>query len=77
MIVRKSKNQYRVDLGKVLPSPYTPAGIDEARQWCTETFGLGGRNKHCRWRYGWVYREADYFYFKEEKDALYFVLRWS
>lgn len=23
------------------------------------------------------YRETDYFYFKDEKDALYFVLRWS
>ena len=76
MIVRKSKNQYRIDLGKIM-APYTPENLNEAQSWCTENFGPGGKNKSSRWRYGWVEREADYFYFKEEKDALYFVLRWS
>jgi hypothetical protein len=77
MIERKSKNQYRIELGKVLPKPYTTENKDEVMQWCKEHFGPGGRHTNCKWRYGWVERTSDYLYFKSEQDALYFVLRWS
>ncbi len=77
MIVRKSKNQYRIELGKVLSKPYDNQDKNEVMEWCKEHFGPGGRNSHCKWRYGWVDRTSDFFYFKSEQDALYFVLRWS
>lgn len=77
MIKRKSKHEFRVSLGDTGLVPYTPGGLDEVKNWCAETFGSGGRNKKCRWRYGWIHRQEDYFYFKSEKDALFFVLRWS
>ncbi len=77
MIVRKSKNQYSIELGKVLSKPYTTEDKDEVMQWCKEHFGIGGRHTNCKWRYGWVDRTSDFFYFKSEQDALYFVLRWS
>jgi hypothetical protein len=77
MIVRKSKNQYRIELGKVLSKPYGPEDKHEVMEWCKEHFGTGGRNRHCKWRYGWVEKTSDYFYFKNEQDAMYFVLRWS
>ena len=77
MIKRKSKHEYVVDFGKIIPLPYTPDDLKEAIKWCTSMLGAGGRNKKCRWRYGWVHRNTDTFYFKHEQDALYFVLRWS
>ena len=66
-----------MSLGDTSQVPYTPTGIREVIDWCTETYGPGGRNKKYRWRYGWVYREKDTFYFRTEKDALFFALRWS
>lgn len=77
MIERKSKHEYRVHLSRITPKPTTVDELKEAIDWCITTFGPGGRNKKCRWRYGWVHRSADYFYFRNEKDALFFVLRWS
>jgi len=77
MIVRKNKNEYRVELGKVLSYPYTLDDINSIMEWCKDNFGFSGTGKNNKWRYGWVQGASDYFYFKSEKDALYFVLRWS
>ena len=77
MIKRKSKHEFRIGMGSTSLVPYTPEQLREVRDWCTEVFGPGGRNSKCKWRYGWVNREEDTFYFRNEKDALFFMLRWS
>lgn len=76
MITRKSKNQFVVSV-PIGNAPVTNDEVREMRNWCTQTFGAGGRNPKCVWRYGWVIRSSDLFYFKKERDALMFVLRWS
>lgn len=73
MIARKSKHEYRVEIPT--KKSYTNDDLYEIIHWCTQTFGEGGRNQKCRWRYGWI--KTDIFYFRNEKDAMYFVLRWS
>lgn len=59
---------------------FSPAWADpeqeEIRQWCTASFGPGGRNKRCAWRYGWTDTTNNY-YFKHEKHVMLFMLRWS
>lgn len=77
MIERKSKHEFRVKLGDTSIVPYTAQGLREVIEWCTEIYGPGGRNKKYKWRYGWVHRDKDVFYFREEKDAFFFTLRWS
>ena len=77
MITRKSKHEYRISFGKTVPKPYTPEELRQALKWCEEIFGPSGRNKKYRWRFGWADRYEDYFYFRTEKDALFFLLRWS
>lgn len=70
--VRKGKNKHVV--------LFSPAVMDdehcELREWCTQIFGPGGRNKKYRWRYGWT-NTANTYYFKNAKDATMFILRWS
>ena len=77
MIKRISKHEFRISLGDTSLVPYTPEQLEEVRNWCTEVFGPGGRNPKYKWRYGWVYRQKDTFYFRNEKDAMFFLLRWS
>jgi hypothetical protein len=77
MIKRKSKHEFIISMGSTSLVPYTPEQLREVRDWCTEVFGPGGRNSKYKWRYGWVNRETDTFYFRNEKDALFFALRWS
>ena len=72
MITRKSKHEYRVSLKGLATTD-----LHETRDWCSNILGPGGRNKKCKWRYGWTQHNDDMFYFKTEKDALHFVLRWS
>jgi hypothetical protein len=68
---RKSKYKYKITV---------PASRDtnnrEMRDWCTQTFGPGGRHKALRWRFGWTGVD-DTFYFKNGKDVSMFLLRWS
>lgn len=76
MIKRKSSHEYIVDIREGKPSIYDHAEeLLKMRSWCHDTFGPGGRNKSCRWRYGWTHTR-NYFYFKYEKDALFFCMRW-
>jgi hypothetical protein len=42
-------------------------GIDDAYNWCLETFGPPGHR--------WFYRPGK-FYFKNNKDYMWFELRW-
>ena len=83
MIERVSKHEYKVAVK--INKPYAEADDDlrEIIKWCQEKFGRGGRNKKYVWRYGWIAgrRPAiagreDTFYFKFEKDALFFCMRW-
>ena len=80
MIVRVSKHEYKVAVKKI-NKPYDEEDDDlrEIIKWCKENFGVGGRNKKCIWRYGWIrnYNNTNNtFYFKFEKDALFFCMRW-
>ena len=77
MIERKSKHEYRVCLGNTSLVPYTPGQLHEVLEWCQAIYGPGGRNKKYKWRYGWLARGKDTFYFRNEKDALFFTLRWN
>lgn len=72
MIIRKSKHEFRVTLTGLMTNDR-----HETKEWCTTTLGPGGRNKKCKWRYGWTQTTNDIFYFKSEKDALHFALRWA
>ena len=72
MIIRKSKHEFRVVL-----TEKSTTDVRNMRDWCSETFGNGGRNPKYRWRYGWLQDYDDVFYFRSERDALYFDLRWA
>lgn len=67
--------------GKVFGQPYytaEPKGIswDAMEDWCKETFGptpkTGVWEPLGRW-----YMNAERFWFRDEKDRMLFVLRWS
>lgn len=66
--IRKGKHKHIVQ--------FSPRRADhhEVREWCTEQFGPGGRQK--RWRYGWTNVDNNY-YFKSPRDAMIFTLRWG
>lgn len=49
----------------------------EIEKWCRDTFGESGRNHKYRWRRNWTVNFPLRFYFKNEKDATVFMLRWS
>lgn len=74
MITRKSKHEFRVKVpvGNLVNTDLLAAMKD----WCFTTFGTSGRNSEHRWRHGWVPGGQDIFYFRNEKDALLFTLRW-
>lgn len=74
MIKRKSKHEYRIDLNP----KYTHDELHEMLAWCKENFGEGGRNNKCLWRYGWITKNVKYvLYFRHEKHALFFCMRWT
>ncbi len=68
----KGKNKHRV----IFTPAWADCEHDEIRQWCEQTFGPGGRNKKCRWRYGWT-NVGNVYHFKEKRDAQFFILRWA
>lgn len=72
-VTRKGRNKYIVAIPLVDISNEKHLDMSS---WCTDQFGRGGRNKQCRWRYGWV-NSVDTYHFKHETDALMFVLRWT
>lgn len=76
MFKRKSKREFIVSI-PTGPKPVTVDDVREMRQWCSERFGPGGRNSKYKWRYGWVERTSENFYFRKEHDAMMFVLRWA
>jgi hypothetical protein len=85
MITRKSNNEYQVVIPpklkkKILDYDTLILNHDTLREmiaWCVGTFGQGGRN--LRWRYagGNVNKHGDIFVFKNERDAMWFRLRWA
>ena len=68
----KGKNKHKV----IFSPAWAQSEHYEIIKWCEEQFGPGGRNKKCRWRYGWTSSDNVY-HFKQAKDAMLFVLRWS
>lgn len=74
MIVAERKSKYKT---KVTFEPSWAIGEHaKIKEWCEERFGPSGRGKHLRWRFGWTDR-CDTYYFKHQKDATMFMLRWS
>jgi hypothetical protein len=71
MMVSERKSKYKT---KVM---FNGSGQQQGdmHEWCTRTFGPGGRNKHLRWRRGWTENNTT-FYFRNQKDASMFILRW-
>lgn len=76
-ITRKSKHEYQVNFIKVVNRSYTKTELKEVIAWCHKNYGDSGRNKRCKWRFGWVGKKEDSFYFRNESDALFFVMRWQ
>lgn len=75
MIYHKSKHEYVVKLKN--KKPITNDELHEILRWATSNFGEKGRDKKCIWRYGWISnKNVDTFYFKYEKDAFFFCMRW-
>jgi len=71
MITTKRKSKYK----HKITMPNSWASDNQAiRTWCEQSFGPGGRKQ--RWRFGWTGSDNT-FYFRNEKDALLFVLRWT
>lgn len=68
---RKSKYKLKV----TIPSNWDK-GHEEMVDWCTQSFGPGGRHKKLRWRFGWTGSDNT-FYFKRPSDATMFLLRWG
>ena len=66
---RKSKYKYKVTVS-------SSNGHRDMIDWCTKSFGKGGRRKTLRWRFGWTGSDNT-FYFKNGPDATMFVLKWS
>jgi len=66
---RKSKYKHKITIPDLKISQE-----EEMINWCEQTFGPGGRK--WRWRFGWIKQDST-FYFKNPKDAMMFVLRWS
>ncbi len=54
-----------------VPAPL-PSHLDDDWDWCEETFGAPCYTS--RW---WFENSTQTYYFKSEKDALWFELRWS
>ena len=66
---RKSKYKHKITVPKASINRE-----EEMREWCEQSYGPGGRKQ--RWRFGWIQNDST-FYFKSDKDAMMFVLRWS
>ena len=73
MIVQERKSKYK---HKVTMPANWDNGHDEMVDWCTQSFGQGGRHNKYRWRFGWTGNDNT-FYFKSGRDAMMFTLRWS
>lgn len=71
MIERRGKSKFVVTFTRGEGSGYT-----EKYDWCVSRFGIGGRNPKCNWRYGWT-DKLDTFHFKNQDDALQFLLRFG
>ena len=71
MIVAERKSKYKT---KITVPGLAGDREKEIISWCEESFGPGGRK--WRWRFGWM-KEDSTFYFKDERDASIFMLRWS
>jgi ABC-type thiamine transport system substrate-binding protein len=65
---RKSKYKHKITV------PRNSQHGHGMREWCEQSYGKGGRKQ--RWRFGWV-QSDNTFYFKNGKDAMMFVLKWS
>lgn len=73
MITTERKSKYK---HKVTFTTQSKTRHVEIQEWCTKSFGQGGRSKKLRWRFGWTDKQ-DTYYFKSSKDAMLFTLRWS
>lgn len=74
--IRKVQREWEVLIDAVHTGPYF-YHIIELETWCEFTFGPGGRNSRYRWRRNWTIPYPARFYFKTEKDATFFMLRWA
>lgn len=78
-IDRKSRKEFRVTVPH--RDEKDEPTVRDMYKWCQATFGEDGRNRKCQWRYGWL-KDFDspltyYFYFRKEKDALFFAMKWA
>jgi len=74
MITTTRKSKYKIKV--TFNERHSPSHRHDIHNWLVTQFGEGGRNKHLRWRYGWM-RDDECYYFKDEKAASMFLLKWS
>jgi hypothetical protein len=64
-------NSYSTKLGTKVCIPWSRQDLNEFCAWAEEQFGLPGD------RFQWVPEKSHMeFYFKDERDAEWFILRW-
>jgi len=66
----KRKFKYKITLEQA----YTHEFTHQVRLWCNAVFGASGHSNV--WRFGWTEQSGAY-YFQNEKDAVFFTLRWA
>lgn len=50
--------------------------VNDAYDWCKAQWDRGGRRLNCAWRYGWD-NQHHFFYFNQEENMTFFLLRWQ
>ena len=74
----KSKSPYKFSRAKWWEAEFGPADynkVREVREWCIEQFGQEPRN-HDAWS-RWYHKNHNRILFRDERDYVWFLLRWS
>jgi hypothetical protein len=78
MLPMKPASKYKFSRAKWYEAEFGPADylkVREVREWCVEQFGPEPRN-HDAWS-RWYHKNHNRIFFRDEKDYVWFMLRWS
>lgn len=72
---KKSKSKHKFSRAKWYDANFDPARYFEIKEWCTQQFGPLNTNPDAWTR--WFMQSHGVMRFRDEKDAMMFILRWS
>ena len=78
LLPMKPASKYKFSRAKWYEAGFGPADylkVREVREWCVEQFGPEPRN-HDAWS-RWYHKNHNRIFFRDEKDYVWFMLRWS